>query len=305
MIETIPHSGGLGVRRLIARFLARRAGRLILSPEIPRQVARARMDKSGDRAPCAPGVGVEQIELAGRPALHFTPETARPGAILFFHGGGYSLGSAQSYKPLVSRLSAVLGLEAFSADYRLAPEHVCPAAPEDGEDILHLVRKRVDGPLIVAGDSAGAGLTLAAVLRHRDAGRAMPQALYLLSPWSDLSMSGQSSASRAHADPMLAPHFLLKGAELYLDGRDPRDPEASPLFADLRGLPPTFIQVGEDEILLDDSTRLHARLEEAGVDAHCEVWRSMFHDFQVFSPLLSEADQALDRAKAWIEPRLR
>lgn len=304
MIETISHSGGLGVRRLIARYMARQAGKLTLAPDNPRQVARARMNKSGDRLPGAPGVSVAETEIAGRPALHFRPESPKPGAILFFHGGGYSLGSPQSHKPLVSRLAALFQMEAVSADYRLAPEHVCPAAVEDGEDALQLMRKETDCPLIVAGDSAGGGLTLASVIRHRDAGRPMPDALYLISPWTDLSLSGESTASRAHKDPMLAPHFLEKGAQLYLDGRDPRDPEASPLFADLRGLPPTFIQVGEDEVLLDDSTRLHARLEEAGVDAQCEVWKSMFHDFQMFSPLLSEADAALERTKAWITPRL-
>jgi len=168
MIETISHSGGLGLRRLIARYMAGKTGKLILAPDNPRQVARARMNKSGDRAPCAPGVSIERIELAGRPALHFTPQSAQPGAIVFFHGGGYSLGSPQSHKPLVSRLSALFGLQAFSVDYRLAPEHVCPAAPEDGEDVLKQVRKRIEGPLIVAGDSAGGGLTLAAVLRHND-----------------------------------------------------------------------------------------------------------------------------------------
>ncbi|MGJ3231472.1 MAG: alpha/beta hydrolase [Oceanicaulis sp.] len=304
MIETISHSGGLGVRRFIARHMARQAGKLTLAPDNPRQVARARMNKSGDRLPGAPGVAIEQVELAGRPALHFRPENPKPGAILFFHGGGYSLGSPQSHKPLVSRMSALFEMEAWSADYRLAPEHVCPAAVEDGEDALQIVRKQTEGPLIVAGDSAGGGLTLAAVIRHRDAGRPAPDALYLLSPWTDLSLSGESTAGRAHKDPMLAPHFLRKGAELYLDGRDPRDPAASPLFADLRGLPPVFIQVGEDEILLDDSTRLHARLKEAGVDVRCEVWTGMFHDFQIFAPLLSEADAALDHAKAWIAPRL-
>ena len=304
MLETVSHDGGLGVRRFIARYMAKQAGKLTLSPDNPRQVARARMNKSGDRLPCAPGVTISETELAGRAALHFQPETARPGAILFLHGGGYSLGSPQSHKPLVSRMSALFGMEAYSADYRLSPEHVCPAAVEDGEDVLQFVRKRTDGPLIVSGDSAGGGLTLASVIRHRDAGRPMPQALFLLSPWTDLSLSGESTASRAHKDPMLTPHALSAGAALYLDGRDARDPEASPLFADLKGLPPTFIQVGADEVLLDDSTRLHARLEEAGVDTGCEVWRGMFHDFQMFSPLLTEADRALERAKAWIEPRL-
>lgn len=301
MIETIKKQPGLGLRRMFARHLARQAGLKVMSPENPRQLARARIDKGGDRAPIAEGVKVSQIELAGRPALHFKPAETRPGGLLFLHGGGYCIGSPQSHKPYVSQLARALKVEAWSLDYRLAPEHVCPAAVEDGSDALAELRGKVDGPLIISGDSAGGGLTLASVIRHRDAGRAMPDGLFLLSPWTDLSASGESSKSRAHKDPMLKPHYLQQGAALYLDGRDAQDPEASPLFADLSGLPPTLIQVGEDEILFDDSTRLTEKMQAAGVDVTCEVWEAMWHDFQLFAPVLPEAIVSVGHVKRWAE----
>lgn len=304
MIETVSKQPGLGLRRVIARRLAREAGLKVMSPDNPRGLARARMNKGGDRVPTAPGVTVESTQLAGCPALSFTPQGAREGAILFFHGGGYCLGSPQSHKPFVSRLAAALKLKAFAPEYRLAPEHVWPAAVEDGADALAELRKQTNGPLLVAGDSAGAGLTLASVIAHRNAGRDMPQALYLMSPWSDLTASGASVEANAAIDPMLKPHYLARAAEFYLDGRDPADPAASPLFADLKGLPPTLIQVGQREILLDDSRRLATRMEEAGVTVQCEVWEQMFHDFQLFSPILPEADAALAHVKAWAADHL-
>jgi acetyl esterase/lipase len=132
----------------------------------------------------------------------------------------------------------------------------------------------------------------------------MPQALYLMSPWTDLTASGASVQANAQIDPMLKPEYLARAAEHYLDGRDASDPVASPLFADLKGLPPTLIQVGAREILLDDSRRLHEALTAAGVPTHCEIWEEMFHDFQLFSPLLPEADTALDHVTRWADSHL-
>lgn len=304
MIETIGKQGAFSLRRILARHMAREAGLKVMSPDNPRQLARARMDKGGDRVPPPPGVRIEQTEFVNRPALRFTPENRRPGRLLFLHGGGYCLGSAQSHKPLVARMSKALGLEAVSLDYRLAPEHVFPCAVEDGAAALHAIQQESDGPVMISGDSAGGGLSLASLLRHRDAGRPMPQAAYLISPWSDLTASGESTQTRADADPMLKPRYLGRGAELYLDGADPRQPEASPLFADLSGLPPTLIQTGEAEILRDDSTRLAERMEAAGVAVRCQIWDALWHDFPLFAPILPEADQALIRLVAWAEPIL-
>lgn len=299
MIETVAKHRSLGIRRLLARHMARESGRKVMSPDNPRALARARLNKAGDRVPCAPGVAIEQIEYAGRPALDMRPADARAGAILFLHGGGYSLGSAQSHKPYASKLAAALNLRTVSLDYRLAPEHVYPAAVEDACDALVALREDTEGPLLVAGDSAGGGLTLSSVLAHRELGRPMPDGLFLISPWVDLSGSGESLKTRERVDPMLKPHFLTRGVELYLDGTDPTDPGASTLFADLSGLPPTLIQVGDHEILLDDSKRLYKRLKEAGVAVTCEIWEAMFHDFQLFGPLLPEADMSLRHVQDW------
>jgi monoterpene epsilon-lactone hydrolase len=304
MLERIGKQGGLGLRRYFGRRMARKIGRSTLSRGSDVEVQRARMDHGGDRLPASKGVEIERINYAGLSALGFTPRAPLPGLILYFHGGGYSRGSAQSHKPLVARLSALFNMRAVSVDYRMAPEHACPAAVEDGAAALALACAEEDGPLLLAGDSAGGGLALASLIRQRDAGGALPDALYLISPWTDLSLSGDSVKSRADADPMLTPGNLKAGAELYLRQLDPRDPDASPLYSDLSGLPPVFIQVGEDEILLDDSVRLQAALEVAEVETHCEVWAGMWHDFQLFSPLIDEADAALARAKDWLDPHL-
>lgn len=304
MLERIGKQGGLGLRRYLGRRMARKIGRSTLSRHSPVEVQRARMDHGGDRLPAPKGVEISRIHYAGLSALEFTPRAPAPGLILYLHGGGYSRGSAQSHKPLVARLSALFNMRAVSVDYRMAPEHACPAAVEDGAAALAHACEEEAGPLLLAGDSAGGGLALASTIRQRDAGGGLPDALYLISPWTDLSLSGDSVKTRADADPMLTPGNLKAGAELYLRQLDPRDPDASPLFVDLTDLPPVFIQVGEDEILLDDSVRLHAALEAAGVEAQCEVWAGMWHDFQLFAPLIGEADTALKRARDRLAPHL-
>mgnify|MGYP002725615850 FL=1 len=161
-----------------------------------------------------------------------------------------------------------------------------------------------DGPVLIAGDSAGGGLALASLLRQREQGRSLPQGVYLISPWTDLTASGDSARTRANADPMLKPDWLAAGAQLYLEDTPASTPEASPLFADLTGLPPMFIQTGDDEILRDDSIRFAEKLEQAGVPVHCEIWKALWHDFPLFAPLLPEADLALERLKTWAEPIL-
>ncbi|WP_158272021.1 alpha/beta hydrolase [Marinicauda salina] len=283
--------------------MAGRAGRA-LSPDRPRLVQRAKLDKAGDRTPLPSGVSIERIEIAGNSALQFAPRATRPGRLLYLHGGGYSLGSAQSHKALVARMAEAFALEAVSLDYRLAPEHVCPAAIEDAADALRRLTTDAHGAVVLAGDSAGGGLALATAIRQRDAGQAIPDALILFSPWVDLTCSSESQTARAHADPMLEPDWLRTGASLYLDDLDASDPRASPLFAELAGLPPTLIQVGSDEILLDDSVRLAEALRAAKVEVKCEIWNGMWHDFQMFAPLVPEADRAIDRCRDWLEPYL-
>lgn len=304
MIETVPHHGGLGLKRFLARRLAKQVGQTMGSASQDRKTAREKMDAAGDRIACADGVRIEAGEVAGQSALIFTPEAPRPGTLLFFHGGGYIVGSAQGHKPFTSQLAKAFNMKVISANYRLAPEDVCPAAVEDCEAVLQAVREQETGPVIVSGDSAGGGVTLAAVLRHRDAGRALPNALYLISPWVDLTVSGESAVTQARHDPMLTVQGIIAAGHMYADSLDPTSPDASPLYAQLKGLPPVFIQVGEHEILRDDTVRLAARLEEAGVVHHAQIWQAMFHDFQLFGPIISEGRAAIKAARDWIEPHL-
>ncbi|EAP90395.1 esterase, putative [Oceanicaulis alexandrii HTCC2633] len=304
MIETVGKQSALSLRRLLARHMARTAGKTVMSPENPRQIARKRMDAGADRLPTPDDVRVEKTEISGLSALTFTPDEHRPGLLLFLHGGGYCLGSAKSHKPLVTRLAKGLRIKAVSVDYRLAPEHVFPCAVDDGAAALNWAMAHSDGPVLIAGDSAGGGLALASLLRQREQGRSLPQGVYLISPWTDLTASGDSARTRANADPMLKPDWLAAGAQLYLEDTPASTPEASPLFADLTGLPPMFIQTGDDEILRDDSIRFAEKLEQAGVPVHCEIWKALWHDFPLFAPLLPEADLALERLKTWAEPIL-
>lgn len=304
MIETVAKHNAFSLRRLLSRHMARTAGKTVMSPENPRQIARKRMDAAADRLPAPDDVQVEKTELSGLSALAFTPDDVRPGLLLFLHGGGYSLGSAKSHQPLVTRLSRALRIKSVSVEYRLAPEHVFPCAVDDGVTALNWAMSQSDGPVLIAGDSAGGGLALASLLRQRQQGRALPQGVYLISPWTDLTASGESTISRAKADPMLKPDWIVTGAKLYLEDIPAETPEASPLFADLAGLPPMFIQTGDDEILRDDSIRFAQKLEQAGVPVHCEIWTALWHDFPLFAPLLPEADLALERLTNWAEPIL-
>lgn len=303
-IEHIPQRKGLRLRGLLGRRMARKAGRESLSPGIDVAHARARMDKAGRQMPMPKGVAVTTIVMGGMSGLSFTLDETRRGRLVYLHGGGYSRGSAMSHRALVARMAKAFGLNAVSVNYRMAPEHPCPAAIDDAVSAIQAVMAEEKGPVILSGDSAGGGLALSATLRLRDAGERLPDALYLISPWTDLSMSGESVRAKAERDPMLHPEYLGAGGQLYLGGRPGNDPEASPLFADLKGLPPTLIQVGSDEILLSDSTRLAEKLEAAGVPVDCEIWDGMWHDFQIFSPLIPEADWAIDRARVWVELHL-
>ncbi len=304
VIERVPKQSAVSIRRLLARHMARTAGKTVMSPENPRQIARKRMDAGADRLPTPDDVKIESTTLAGLNALSFTPDDHRPGLLLFLHGGGYCLGSSKSHRPLVTRLAKALKIKAISVDYRLAPEHVFPCAVEDGTSALNWAMSHSDGPVLIAGDSAGGGLALASMLRQREQGRPMPQGVYLISPWTDMTASGESTRTRAKSDPMLKPDWLMAGAALYLEDTPADTPEASPLFAELTGFPPVFIQTGDAEILRDDSIRFAEKLEQAGVPVQCEIWETLWHDFPLFAPLLPEADMALERLTQWAEPIL-
>lgn len=218
-------------------------------------------------------------------------------AILYFHGGGFQVGSLVSHRELMSGLSAAAQCRVLGVDYRLAPEHRYPAALDDALAAYRWLKDQGFAPdhIALAGDSAGGGLALSLLLRLRDAGQALPAAAVLMSAWTDLTASGASYGTRAATDPIHQRPMILAMARNYLGKEgNPSDPLVSPLFADLKGLPPLLAQVGDRETVLDDSRDFVARAKEAGVDATLQVWDHMIHVFQQFPAQLPEARAAID-----------
>ncbi|HEY1344261.1 MAG TPA: alpha/beta hydrolase [Streptosporangiaceae bacterium] len=252
------------------------------------------------------GTAVEPVNANGVPAEWVTAAGVGDGRVLLYlHGGAYQIGSPATLRRLVALLSGVAQARALSLDYRLAPEHPFPAAVDDAVAAYRwLVAEGTDPARIaIAGDSAGGGLALGTLVALRDAGEPMPAAAVLLSPWTDLALTGESLRTRAAVDKMVKPASMHQTAAVYLAGEDPRHPYASPLYADLRGLPPLLIQVGDAEVILDDSTRVAARAREAGVDVTLEVWDEMPHVFHAYAGLLPESDQAIERIGDWLQHR--
>ncbi|MGD9614804.1 MAG: alpha/beta hydrolase [Alphaproteobacteria bacterium] len=241
--------------------------------------------------------------LGGLPALYIATPQSRPDRqILFLHGGGYVTGSPDLYVHLLWRIAAAAAARIAAVQYRLAPEHPFPAALDDALAAWRGLLEAGADPRRSAfiGDSAGGGLVLALALRARDTGEKLPAAIVAMSPWTDLAVTGASVCRNARADPMLNAGDVPYLASRYLAGADPRHPYASPLYGDPSGLPPTLIQVGGDEILLDDSVRMAARMREAGVDIRLEIWPRMPHVFQSFSSILPEARRAIGRIGAFV-----
>ena len=247
------------------------------------------------------------VAAGGVPAewVH-APAVAADRVLLVFHGGGYVSGSLRTERALAGRLARATGGRALSVDYRLAPEHPFPAAVEDARAAYRwlLAQGIPPGRVAVAGVSAGGGLALALLLVLRDAGEPLPACAVLISPFADLTCSAPSYASRAAAEPILSARWLRECAAWYLAGQDPRAPLASPRFAALHGLPPLLIDVGEDELLLDDATGVAAAARAAGVTVVCTVWPGMYHIFHGAAGVLPEAQAALDRIGVFVRQAL-
>jgi monoterpene epsilon-lactone hydrolase len=270
-------------------------------------IAERRAAMAAVAADAPAGATVEPVDANGVPAewVAASGVTGRR-VLLYLHGGGYQIGSPATLRRMVTLLSAPLAARVLSVDYRLAPEHPFPAAVDDAVAAYRWLLAGGTDPATVAlaGDSSGGGLALATLVALRDAGEPMPAAAFAISPWTDLALTGESLRTRAAAEVMLQPDGIPETAALYLAGADPRHPYASPLYADLRGLPPLLIHVGDAEVVLDDSTRFAARAREAGVDVTLEVWDEMPHVWHAFAGLLPEADQAIARAGDWLRARL-
>jgi len=289
------------------RTLLASAPKFELAPQ-----ARDGFDALMSHVPPADAVHHERSAVAGIPGAWCRPAgAARDAAILYLHGGGYVLGSADAYVNLVGQMASRAAVDAFVPDYRLAPEHPFPAAVDDALEAYDGLVAMGYRRIALVGDSAGGGLALALLSRLceivRSTGTAAPACAAVISPWIDLSLAGESMNSRAQHDPLLSREALGKAASLYLDDKaaNPQDPRASALFARLDGLPPVRLHVGADEVLLDDSIRYARALEAAGGIAEAHVWEGMLHVFPASLQTLTAAREALDDVGEFLSRMLR
>jgi acetyl esterase/lipase len=290
--------------RVGTRSLMKARGR----PNEPIALKRRRLAIAGRlMAPTPAAAHAFAVDAGSVAAERIIPHTAPYDRHLFYlHGGGYIAGSPTVYRHLAWRIALAVGAQVLAPDYRLAPEHPFPAALDDAlAAYLWLLAEGAEArQVVLAGDSAGGGLAFALLQRLRDENRPLPAAVAVLSPWTDLALTGASLQRNAEADPMLDVAELPRAARAYLDGADPRHPWASPIYGDLSGLPPALIQVGGDEILLDDAARLAARLDRAGGIARLEIWPRMPHVWHLFAPVLPEARRAIGRVGDFLRARL-
>ena len=287
-----------------AKILRHSLGWFIVGPDASLEEQRRGLDRFGSfqvtrLARC------EETFLGGIPALRAAPkDDFADRHILYLHGGGYALGSPKTHIGLAAQLAFRCGASVTVIDYQLAPEHPYPAAIKDCVTAYRALVSSVDpDSVVVAGDSAGGGASLSTVIELRDANDPLPACLYLLSPWTDLTGSGESIRDKAGIDPMIDPQGIEQMATWYRGDYEADHPGVSPLFADLTGLPPMLVQLGSDEVLLSDSTRLVDRAKAGGVEAELDVADGMWHVYQALAPVLPEARTALDRAATFINAR--
>jgi phosphinothricin tripeptide acetyl hydrolase len=226
--------------------------------------------------------------------------------IFYLHGGGYMIGSPASHRHIVAAICEAGNAAALLVDYRLAPENPFPAAVNDAVTAYKWLLDQGTAPqqIIIAGDSAGGGLTIATLVSLREEGIALPAAAVCISPWVDLTNSAESYKTKAESDPMLKKARLDLFAQAYLQGQMPAIPLASPVFADLEGLPPLLIQVGTDEVLFDDAKNLEDRARKAGLDVTLQVWDDMIHVWHYFFPVLTDARDAIARIGEFVKAKI-
>ena len=255
----------------------------------------------------APDVTVEPVAANGvRAEWTSTPGCRSHAALLFLHGGGYVIGSLDSHRHLAAEAGRASGCRALALDYRLAPEHPFPAAVDDavaGYRYLLAGDVRPDR-IAIAGDSAGGGLVVAAMVAIRDAGLPQPGCGWCISPWVDLEMTGETMTSKAATDPMVQRDGVAEMARLYLNGANPRSPLAAPLYANLAGLAPLLIQVGAAETLLDDAIRLAKVAGAADVRIDLQIWPEMVHVWHLFHPELQAGRQGIAAGGAFVRAHI-
>ncbi|HAH64820.1 MAG TPA: alpha/beta hydrolase [Rhizobiales bacterium] len=269
---------------------------------------RERLDEVGSVWPVAEDVNLDAVDFDGVPGeWSIAPGSDASRILMFFHGGGYCSGSILSHRRMVTEAGRVAGTRTLAVGYRLAPEHPFPAALDDALTAWRFLRNEgvEAGRIAIGGDSAGGGLTVALINRLRDAGEELPGCAWLVSPWTDLTMSGETLATKDAVDPIIHKGYLDELADAYLPaGTDRTDPRVSPLYANLKGLPPTLIQVGSAETLLADATRFAAAAGADDVPVKLEIWPHMIHAWHLWNAHLEPGRRALAHAGTFIRERL-
>jgi epsilon-lactone hydrolase len=265
---------------------------------------RQRLDEVGSVWPVADDVSLETVNCDGVPGeWSLAPGSDKSRVLIFFHGGGYCSGSILSHRRMVTEAGRAARMRTLAVGYRLAPEHPYPAAHEDAMVAWRFVRRQgiPADAIVLGGDSAGGNLTITLITRLRAAGEPLPACAWLISPWTDLTMSGATLDTKDAVDPIIHKGYLAELADAYVPRlADRSDPFISPLFADLRGFPPTLIQVGSAETLLSDATRFAAAAGSADVDVTLEIWPHMIHAWPLWNAQLEDGRRALAKAGAFI-----
>lgn len=281
--------------------------KLIYRPNSPVKFQRHMMAATQEMFLSPKEMRFENVKAGDVPAAWLMPQGAdKTRVILYLHGGGYVIGAIRGYRKMAGWIAEAAGCKALLVEYRRAPENTFPAPLEDTVSTYRWLLAQGYRPenIVIAGDSAGGGLAVAALVSLRDSGDPLPAAALILSPWADLEMTGDSALTMARKDPMLTVRGLKKWADTYLGDADPKDPLVSPIYADLKSLPPMLIQVGSREILLDDARRLAERARECGVDAELDVLNGMCHISQMLCPLVPESKAAVERLGSYCTDRM-
>jgi acetyl esterase/lipase len=248
---------------------------------------------------------VEELTIAGIQAEWLSRKNQpNDRLIIYLHGGYYVSGSPRTHRSLAARIGKISNSPVLLLDYRLAPENKFPAALEDVTNTYSWVLEHKNisaNKIVIAGDSAGGGLTLASLIKLRDEGGDLPAGGVCISPWTDLGMTGESVKTNADIDIMITENEGHQAAEFYLGDLDRKTPLASPLYAELENLPPLLIQTGTHEVILDDSVRFVEKAKKSGVNVKLDLWPGMFHVFQIFAPLIPESKKALRKIGNFIE----
>lgn len=293
-----------GIKNQNLMQLIKKVHGLVENTDMEKQ--RQSQDNVGNLLTARKELDIKDIDIDGMHAEWMSVQRmhARRNVILYCHGGGYMTGSCLYARTLTSKLAENTSLEVLSFDYRLAPEHPYPQAMEDAMKAWNYLMLQGYGArdVIIAGDSAGGNMALSLVLQLKAQERKLPKALVLLSPWTDLTSSGKSHLSRAEVDPVLNADYIKRAVDFYAGEQNLTNPFISPLYGDYKDFPPTYIQVGDNEILLSDSVALHKKMIKDNVNARIDVYKGMWHVFQM-SPFKT-ANRAMEQCAEFILDQL-